>query len=63
MLGAADAARGGDSLDEFEAPVLERYLPELEAQLGLDAVAALTSEGRAMSRRALATVVVSETQA
>jgi predicted ATPase/class 3 adenylate cyclase len=63
MLGAADAARGGDSPDEFEAPVLERYLPELEAQLGLDAVAALTSEGRAMSRGALATVVVLKTEA
>jgi hypothetical protein len=40
-LGAADAARGDDSPDEFERPLLERCAPELAAALGAARVAAL----------------------
>ena len=48
MLGAADAARGDEAPDEYEAPVLERFLPELEAHLGADEVKAFATEGRAL---------------
>ena len=34
LVGAADALRGGEPLDEFEAPVLARCVPALESQLG-----------------------------
>ncbi|HET6623484.1 MAG TPA: tetratricopeptide repeat protein [Gaiellaceae bacterium] len=40
-LGAADAARGDDSPDEFERPLLDRCAPELAAALGEARVAAL----------------------
>jgi predicted ATPase/class 3 adenylate cyclase len=40
-LGAADAARGDDSPDEFERPLLDRCAPELTAALGEAKVAAL----------------------
>jgi predicted ATPase/class 3 adenylate cyclase len=48
ILGAADAARGDEAPDEYEAPVLERFLPELEAHLGADDVKAFAAEGRAL---------------
>lgn len=50
LLGAAEAARGGASLDEFEAPVLERYLPELEARIGKETLGELSAEGRTLGR-------------
>ena len=40
-LGAADAARGDDSPDEFELPLLDRCAPQLAAALGEARVAAL----------------------
>jgi predicted ATPase/class 3 adenylate cyclase len=45
LLGVAQALRGNDAPDEFEAPVLDRALPELRARLGglLDE---LVAEGR-----------------
>ena len=48
LLGAADAARGPDAPDEFELPVLERYVHAIEARLGQQAFAALEREGRAL---------------
>jgi tetratricopeptide (TPR) repeat protein len=43
-LGAADAARGDDTPDEFERPLLDRCAPELAAALGEARVAALGAE-------------------
>lgn len=57
LLGAAEAARGDESPDEFEAPVLERYLPGLEARLGTE-LSALVAEGRTLGPRALELTVV-----
>jgi tetratricopeptide (TPR) repeat protein len=48
LVGAASAARGTDEPDEFELPVLERYLPVIEAQLGQPAFDELEREGRAL---------------
>ncbi len=45
LLGAADALRGDAPLDVYEAPVLERVLPELEVALGEDRLARLRAEG------------------
>lgn len=50
LFGAAEAARGGESLDEFEAPVLERCLPELEARIGKESLGELSAEGRTLGR-------------
>ncbi len=44
LTGAAEALRGDESPDEFEAPLLERYLHGLEASLGTDSLAALTAQ-------------------
>jgi tetratricopeptide (TPR) repeat protein len=59
LLGAAEDARGDEAPDEFEIPVLDRYLPELEAGLGPGLVAERMAEGRALGRRALDTAIVS----
>ena len=48
LLGAATAARGTDEPDEFEIPVLELYLPAIEAQLGQPAFDELEREGRSL---------------
>ncbi|HEU5489772.1 MAG TPA: tetratricopeptide repeat protein [Gaiellaceae bacterium] len=48
LLGAATAARGTDEPDEFELPVLERYLRAVEAQLGQPAFDELEREGRSL---------------
>jgi tetratricopeptide (TPR) repeat protein len=48
LLGAATAARGADEPDDFEVPVLERYLPVIEAQLGQPTFDELEREGRAL---------------
>ncbi len=53
LLGAAEAARGRDAPDEFEAPVLDRVLPELDAHLDGQRLSSLVAEGRALSERAL----------
>jgi predicted ATPase/class 3 adenylate cyclase len=58
-LGAADAARGDDSPDEFETPVLERFLPDLEERLGADAMKDLAAEGRALGQDELRLAIVS----
>ena len=64
MLGAADAARGESLPDEFEAPVLDRYVAELEERLDADVLRALLTEGRASGDEAVGLAVVSsETQA
>ncbi|MEP7224162.1 MAG: adenylate/guanylate cyclase domain-containing protein [Actinomycetota bacterium] len=48
LVGAADSARGDAPPDEYEAPVLERYLPELEGSIGTEALRALEAEGRSL---------------
>jgi predicted ATPase len=59
LTGAAEALRGNDPPDEFEAPLLERYLPGLEADLGIEALAALAAQGRMLGIRSLEPAVVS----
>jgi predicted ATPase/class 3 adenylate cyclase len=59
LTGVAEALRSGDEPDEFEAPLLERYLVGLEAVLGADALATLVAEGRSLGGRVLDSVVVS----
>ncbi len=58
ILGAADEARGGEPPDEYEEPILERYVPVLEAHLGANAVRALEAEGRGLGERALEPAIV-----
>jgi predicted ATPase/class 3 adenylate cyclase len=62
LLGAAEALRGGDAPDEFEAPLLDRAVPELRARLG-DALAELVAEGSSGSGDLERAVVTAETQA
>jgi hypothetical protein len=45
LLGAADAARGEETPDEFEAPILERSRAALD-RLGAESVERLQREGR-----------------
>jgi predicted ATPase/class 3 adenylate cyclase len=45
LLGAADALRAGSPVNRFETPILERYGPGLEEQLGKQSFAALLLEG------------------
>ena len=45
LLGAADTARGDDAPDEFELPILERILPELESRIGQASLHDLQAEG------------------
>jgi hypothetical protein len=58
LFGAADRVRGDAPLNRFEIPVLERFVPELEAQLG-DRLAELRSEGAGLGPEGLVSVVVS----
>jgi ATP/maltotriose-dependent transcriptional regulator MalT len=55
LLGAAEALRGESPVNRFERPVLDRFEPELVAELGDETVAVLKSQGRrhgvTMSRR------------
>ena len=46
LVGAAEAARGMDAPDEFERPVLERVLPELERRFDRPTWEHLLAEGR-----------------
>ena len=48
LVGAATAARGTDEPDEFELPVLERFMPAVEARLGQLAFDELEREGRSL---------------
>jgi non-specific serine/threonine protein kinase len=59
LTGAAEALRGDGPPDEFETPLLERYLPGLEASFGTEALAALIVQGRMLGIRSLEPVVVS----
>ncbi len=59
ILGAAEAARGDDEPDEYETPILERYLPELAGHVDPEDQSALMTEGRALGRQALAAAIVS----
>jgi predicted ATPase/class 3 adenylate cyclase len=57
-LGAADALRGEDPLDDFERPLVERCLPALEATLGEDRLAELRDEGSRLGPDAVRRTVV-----
>jgi predicted ATPase/class 3 adenylate cyclase len=59
LTGIAEVLRDDEEPDEFEAPLLKRFLPDLEATLGDEALVALTSEGRALGARPLKSLVVS----
>ena len=59
LSGAAEALRGDEPPDEFEAPLLEQYLAGLAVSLGAQSLAALTAEGRSLETFALEPVVVS----
>lgn len=59
LIGIADVLRGDEQPDEFEAPLLDRYVPELRATLGEDLLVALTAQGRTLADRVLESVVVS----
>jgi ATP/maltotriose-dependent transcriptional regulator MalT len=61
-LGTAEAARGDEAPDEYEEPLLARFLPELEDRLGADTLATLVAEGRGLDQQALA-IASMETQA
>ena len=58
LTGAAEALRGDDPPDEFEEPLLERYLVGLGTSLGTESLARLTAEGRALGAGSLEPVVV-----
>ena len=58
LFGAADRVRGDSPLNRFEIPVLERFVPELETQLG-DRLAELKSEGAGLGPEGLISAVVS----
>ena len=58
ILGAAGTEAEEASLDEYEEPILERYVPVLEAHLGANAVRALEAEGRGLGERALEPAIV-----
>ena len=45
LLGAAERLRGDSPPNAFELPILERFLPDLEAALGADDLSRLTAEG------------------
>ena len=59
LSGAAEALRGDDPPDEFEAPLLDRHLVELVVSLGVESLASLTAEGRSLGSRSLEPLVVS----
>ena len=52
LSGAAEALRGDDPPDEFEAPLLEHYLAGLAISLGAESFAALAAEGRSLETKA-----------
>jgi hypothetical protein len=45
LLGAAARLRGDSPPNAFELPLLERFLPELEAALGTDELSRMMAEG------------------
>lgn len=59
LLGAADALREDEPPDTFELPVLERYVPVLEARLGGPAFGDLKAEGKELGAETVAREVVS----
>jgi predicted ATPase/class 3 adenylate cyclase len=64
LLGVAEALRGGEAPDEFEAPLLQRCLPYLEAQLGRKTVEGLVAEGGSRSvAEGEPVIVLTDTQA
>jgi predicted ATPase/class 3 adenylate cyclase len=58
LTGAAEALRGDDPPDEFEEPLLERYLAGLGTSLGAESLTTLAAEGRALGAASLEPVVV-----
>ena len=58
LFGAAAVLRRGSPVNRFEAPVLDRYLPEMEAQLGTDRIASLFAEAAQLAPEAAIALVV-----
>jgi tetratricopeptide (TPR) repeat protein len=58
LLGAAARLRGDSPPNAFELPILERFLPELEAALGADELSRMMAEGARKDIDALAHGVV-----
>jgi predicted ATPase/class 3 adenylate cyclase len=63
LLGAAEALRGGAPPDEFESPLLERCLPELEGKLGRSAFEELAADGARDPGQSESVIVLTNTQA
>ncbi len=59
LVGAAEALRGEEALDAFELPVLERYLPVLERELGDRRLSELKADGARYRQPAEARAIVS----
>jgi predicted ATPase/class 3 adenylate cyclase len=57
LLGAARASRGDEAPDEFERPLLERLVPELERELGAHRREALEAQGARGEKAVVAEVV------
>lgn len=58
-FGAADALRGSSAPDSFERPLLDRYLPQLEAALGNQRFSELRVQGAGQKIGVVARAVVS----
>jgi hypothetical protein len=63
LLGAAEALRGGAPPDEFESPLLERCLPELEGKLGRSGFEELAADGARRPGQGESVIVLMNTQA
>jgi predicted ATPase/class 3 adenylate cyclase len=59
LFGAAKRLRGDATVNRFERPVLDRWLPEIEDRLGARRVAELEEEGAALDVETLVSPVVS----
>jgi predicted ATPase/class 3 adenylate cyclase len=59
LVGAADALRGSEAPDAFEVPILERYVPALERELGRRRLSELKAEGARYSTSPATRAVVS----
>lgn len=63
LLGAAETLRGAELPDEFEAPLLESSLPQLEAQAGHELLLLVENGRSADVDQLVATLVSGDTQA
>jgi hypothetical protein len=61
LVGAAEALRVVDPVDDFERPLLDRYVPELEAELGARRLNELRVEGTSLGPEEVASGLVTIT--